>query len=87
MSRRTYLTRFLKIICLIIVALNGFRKFKRLPAKEIDKRREIANRFVNSLVELGPTFVKLGQILSTYLVRYKLGFRIYYLVIVVMKFS
>lgn len=43
----------------------AFRRFSRLTEEERARHRDTPRRFVQSLLDMGPLFVKLGQILST----------------------
>lgn len=57
-----------RLIRIIRVAWREFwalRRFIRLPPEERAARQNIPQRFVEALLDLGPTFIKLGQILST----------------------
>jgi ubiquinone biosynthesis protein len=56
------------LLSLVRVALRqirAYRRFVRLSPEERARREDVPNEFVAALVALGPTFVKLGQILST----------------------
>jgi len=43
----------------------AYRSFIRLTPELRVKNRQIPQRFVSDLLQLGPTFIKIGQILST----------------------
>jgi len=56
--------RFFKVGSVILSEVKNFKKFQLL-SKEEKVSSSIPKEFVNKLLELGPTFIKLGQILST----------------------
>ena len=55
----------IRISRLMIRHYRAYRTFARLRDDEQKQRLDIPREFVQSLLELGPLFVKLGQILST----------------------
>ena len=57
--------RLRQIIAYLWREYRAFAYFHTLDAKQRAKRTDIPARFAQSLIDLGPTFVKLGQILST----------------------
>jgi len=57
--------RLLRIVWLSIYHYWAFRAFTRLEDDERRKHLDVPRQFVESLLELGPLFVKIGQILST----------------------
>ncbi len=57
--------RLLRISWLLLRQYRAFRAFKKLDADEQGKHLDVPRQFTQSLRELGPLFIKLGQILST----------------------
>ncbi len=57
--------RLLHIGRLVIRQFWAFRSFRKLKPEERKQHLEAPRQFTQSLLELGPLFVKLGQILST----------------------
>ena len=61
MTRR----RLFPIVRTALGQFRAYRRFVRLSPGERAARLDVPERFVAALLDLGPTFVKLGQILST----------------------
>jgi len=57
--------RLLRIGRLAVREYRAYRAFTALTEEERTRRPDIPRRFARSLLELGPLFIKLGQILST----------------------
>jgi len=57
--------RLLRIGWLALRAYRAYRAFMTLTEEERTRRPDIPRRFARSLLDLGPLFIKLGQILST----------------------
>ncbi len=57
--------RLHQIIAFLLREGRAFAHFRALGAQQSAKRADIAARLAHALIDLGPTFVKLGQILST----------------------
>ena len=57
--------RLIRIIRFVLREFWALRRFIRLSPEERAARQHIPQRFVEALLDLGPTFIKLGQILST----------------------
>ncbi|TRM73288.1 glycosyl transferase family 1, partial [Sulfolobus sp. B5] len=60
--------RLLKVFFKLAPRILAYRRFRQmiLEDKSIDEREvsQEAKKFVDTLIELGPTFIKFGQILS-----------------------
>lgn len=65
MNRRRKTMRFIRLIWLLLRHYRAFHAFRRLPESESKQRVDIPRQFVQSLIALGPLFIKIGQILST----------------------
>ena len=61
----TLIRRLGKILWVLGREVRAYRKFARLSSELKTADSKLPLEFVQSLVDLGPTFVKLGQILST----------------------
>ena len=59
------LRRLFPIVRTAFVQIRAYRRFVRLSPENRAMRRDVPERFVASLLALGPTFIKLGQVLST----------------------
>jgi len=57
--------RLLRIGWFALRAYQAYRAFMTLTPEERTRRPDIPRRFARSLLDLGPLFIKLGQILST----------------------
>ena len=57
--------RLVRIVWVLGRELGAFRKFTHLASESKATNHHLPQKFVQSLIDLGPTFVKLGQILST----------------------
>ena len=57
--------RLLRIGWIVMRQYRAFRAFRKLKAEERKQHLDVPRQFTQSLLELGPLFVKLGQILST----------------------
>ncbi|MGI9061794.1 MAG: AarF/UbiB family protein [Ktedonobacteraceae bacterium] len=58
-------SRLLQISRLVMRQYWAFRSFRKLTTEERKHHLDVPKQFTQSLLELGPLFVKLGQILST----------------------
>ncbi len=65
MKRTQKTLRLLRLGRLLIYHYRAFRHFSRLPGEERKQHLDIPRQFVQSLLDLGPLFIKIGQILST----------------------
>src|SRR5450755_4514933 len=62
-ARKT--SRLLRIGWFVMRHYWAFRSFRKLKAEERKQHLDVPRQFTQSLLEQGPLFVKLGQILST----------------------
>jgi ubiquinone biosynthesis protein len=65
MNRTQKALRLLRIGRMLLHHYRALRAFTRLSDTERNQRLDIPRQFVQSLIELGPLFIKIGQILST----------------------
>ncbi len=57
--------RLQRIIAFLVREYRAFAYFRALGAQQRAKRADIPARFAQSLIDMGPIFVKLGQMMST----------------------
>ncbi len=65
MNRMQKNLRLLRLGRLLIHHYCAFRQFSRLTDEERKQHLDLPRQFVRSLLDLGPLFIKIGQILST----------------------
>jgi len=60
-----FVVRTIRLLWFALREYAAYRKFARLAPEQKLKNRQIPQRFVSDLLRLGPTAIKVGQILST----------------------